>query len=127
MTSEALRGKGEGKGEDDKKKGIMVARKWKQVKEKLYQNRRVRRNKWKTRLLMVYAAIHIECADFTEALFTSKIYGSAVHAYGFIYAHKKCTAFRVPGCTKFTNSQQQHLQIFLCRLQPNRIAIRLYP
>jgi hypothetical protein len=32
----------------------------------------------------------------------------------FIYAHKKCTAFRTPIFTKLTNAQQHFVHIFYC-------------
>lgn len=42
----------------------MVTRKWKQVKEKRHQNRKRRRNKWKTRLPIVYPVT--QQAQFTK-------------------------------------------------------------
>lgn len=54
MTSEARRGIEKEEEEYNKKEGVMVTRKWKQVKEKQHQNRKRRRNKWKTRLPIVY-------------------------------------------------------------------------
>lgn len=53
MTSEARRGIE--KEEYNKKKGVLVTRKWKRVKEKRRQNRKRRRNKWKTELPIVYS------------------------------------------------------------------------
>jgi hypothetical protein len=55
LTSEARRGIEKEEEEHDKKEGVLVTRKWKQVKEKRLQNRKRRRNKWKTRLPIVYS------------------------------------------------------------------------
>jgi hypothetical protein len=55
VTSEARRGIEKEEEEYNKKKGVLITRKWKQVKEKRRQNRKRKRNKWKTRLPIVYS------------------------------------------------------------------------
>lgn len=55
MTSEARRGIQKEEEEYNKKKGVLDTRKWKQVKEKRRQNRKRRRNKWKTGLPIAYS------------------------------------------------------------------------
>jgi hypothetical protein len=54
MTSEARRGREKEEEKYNNKKGVMGTRKWKQVKEKRHQNRKTRRNKWKTLLPIGY-------------------------------------------------------------------------